>query len=242
MDTKKRIKNRKNAFTMTELMIVLVAVGFVAITVMPVIISRHQTTVTVNRLQKSYSVVSAAFTRARAVNGPVYNWDIRNNHAAEDVFNIIKPHLKINKVCGNQTNQNCVAQTYGRLNNNGTDGGDGDTRYYKSILADGSSFAVRMDNINCTIVKGENEYLKHICGIAFVDINGVRKPNVAGKDKFEFYITSYGIYPRGSRFETSISRLDGPEGCSNKSAKGYGCSAWVLTNKNMDYLIGTVSW
>lgn len=242
MEAKQRIKNRKNAFTMTELMIALVAIGFVAITVLPVFITKHQTAAAVKKLQKNYVTVSTAFNKAIAVNGPIYTWSIRNNYAAEDMFNMVKPHLKLNKICGIKTNQNCVAQTYGRLNNSGTDGGDGDKRYYKSILSDGSSFAVRIDNTGCNTVKGENEYLKHVCGIAFVDINGVRKPNVAGKDKFEFYITSYGIYPRGSRFETSVSRLDGFEGCLNKTAKGYGCSAWVLTNKNMDYLIDTVSW
>lgn len=238
----KKARQRKKAFTMVEMMIVLVAIGFVAVTVLPVFISKHQTRVVVNRLLKSYSLVSAAFNKAYAINGPVYSWDIRSSYAAEDMFNIIKPHLKINKVCGNRTKQDCVAKTYGRLNGNGTDGGDNDTRYYKSILSDGSAFAIRIDNPNCNIRKGDNEHLKHVCGIAFVDINGVKKPNVAGKDKFEFYITAFGIYPRGSRFETSISRLDGLDGCSNKTAKGYGCSAWVLTNKNMDYLIDTVSW
>ena len=224
-------------------MIVLIAIGIVSVTVLPVFIAKHQQSRVVIKVKKNYTVISSAFKRAIAVNGPVYTWDIRNgNKGAEDMFNILKPYLSINKECGTSTNQSCVAKTYGRLNGSGTDGGDSDKRYYKALLNDGTSFAVRLDNASCNTIKGNNAFLQHICGIAFIDINGLRKPNVAGKDKFEFYITSYGIYPRGSMFETSISRLDGMDGCSNKSAKGYGCSAWVIAKENMDYLYDTVSW
>ena len=221
------------------MMIVIVAIGIVSVTVLPVFNAQYQQKQVISQVRKSYAVISTAFKRAIAVNGAVYNWDVRN---AEDMFNILRPYLKIKQECGIQTNQSCIAHTYGRLNNSGTDGGDSDKRYYKSVLTDGSSYAIRVDNAACNIVKGNNEYLKHVCGIVFIDINGLRKPNVAGKDKFEFYITSYGVYPRGSMFETSVSRLDGPEGCSNMEAKGYGCSAWVISKGNMDYLYDTVSW
>ncbi len=241
ISNKRNIRN-KSAFTLVETMIVFIAIGIVSVFLMPFFIASHNERQTVSHVQKSYTVVEEAFKRAIMSNGPIEGWFVQKNKGAEDVFNTLSSHLMINKICGTGATGNCVAEKYGRLNNSGTDNGANDKRYYKTVLADGSAFAIRIDDVNCKTSKGKNDFLKKVCGIAFFDINGPNGPNVAGKDKFEFYVTSLGIFPRGAQAETSAAKLNGNDGCSSTKAKGYGCTAWILVRNNMDYLRTEVKW
>ena len=75
-----------------------------------------------------------------------------------------------------------------------------------------------------------------ICGDFAVDINGINtKPNTYGKDIFYFDITKNGIKPQGRE-----ERRPFDDYCNmtitSTSYNGYGCAAWVLQFKNMDYL------
>ena len=54
-----------------------------------------------------------------------------------------------------------------------------------------------------------------------------------GKDVFFFYITPNGIVPQGISNET---RMPFESECVGSRLRGFGCTAWVIQNKNMDYL------
>ncbi len=150
------------------------------------------------------------------------------------------------KDCGSSITDPCFADKYALLNssNQHTVDYNIDTKRYRVVLADGSAFMVRVTSPKCDNDRGNNKFLKHICGHAYIDINGHKKPNFPGKDMFEFHITEYGIYPKGTNleYEDSPSVFNSDGGCSNTTKKGYTCSAWVLTKGNMDYLHHTVSW
>ena len=63
-----------------------------------------------------------------------------------------------------------------------------------------------------------------------VDTNGIKEPNTLGKDIFSFYLTDSGIIPCGTNSD-DMSYF--PNDCVSK---GYGCTAWVIQQKNMKYL------
>lgn len=73
-----------------------------------------------------------------------------------------------------------------------------------------------------------------------VDINGDGKPNTFGRDIFSFYIARDRIIPYGGvkepyyKFKWLCNKIrpDYWDGAYN----GEFCTAWVLVNKNMDYL------
>lgn len=88
---------------------------------------------------------------------------------------------------------------------------------------------------DCNIVRGMTPALKSICAEIFIDINGMQNPNTFGRDVFIFYWTKNGLIPVGSQEEHSHVTFST---CSKNVANssGYGCTAWVLVNENMDYL------
>ena len=71
-----------------------------------------------------------------------------------------------------------------------------------------------------------------------VDVNGDRGPNRFGVDIFVFILTNDGIIPTGGNFigPSTVWPYDFENGCLNSDSKGGGCTAWVLTHSNLDYL------
>lgn len=95
-------------------------------------------------------------------------------------------------------------------------------------------------NPYCDEVYGESTPLQNVCGEIIVDLNGENKPNIFGKDTFLFYITANGIVPSGLEDD---KKNPFPDECSLINSQGYGCTAWVLMNQNMDYLsCGNLDW
>ena len=79
---------------------------------------------------------------------------------------------------------------------------------------------------------------------SFVSCRSKKKPNVLGKDVFSFYLSDYGVVPRGVKIMESGNGSYGKfsEHCGrNKS--GFTCAGWVLYNENLDYLhCDDLSW
>lgn len=68
------------------------------------------------------------------------------------------------------------------------------------------------------------------CGSMFIDINGEKKPNKEGIDRFGIYIVSDGIVPMGHPEETVYNQVFDASNVDRR------VTAWVIFNKNMDYL------
>ncbi len=68
------------------------------------------------------------------------------------------------------------------------------------------------------------------CGKFYIDINGEKKPNQEGVDRFGFFIVSDGIVPMGHPKENIHNTVFD---ASNVDSR---VTAWVIYNKNMDYL------
>ncbi|MDP4121443.1 MAG: hypothetical protein Q8876_10400, partial [Bacillota bacterium] len=89
-----------------------------------------------------------------------------------------------------------------------------------------------------------NPYIHDVCGEIWVDVNGLKGPNILGLDNFWFYLSSDGrISPTGSKGESWGYSFD--ERCKNYSINhdGMGCTAWVLQNENLDYRkCSNLSW
>lgn len=62
--------------------------------------------------------------------------------------------------------------------------------------------------------KGDNKNLEQTCAALTIDINGEKKPNKKGVDRYLFYVTKNGVFPAGS----------------NNYCNGLDCSAYVAKN------------
>lgn len=193
---------------------------------------------TVSRLKKAYSSLSQAMIFTVNENGTPDNWGIGSfgdSQGAKNVMNKFRPYLNIAEDCANDNE--CIRMLdYKFLNGRNF---NEYTKYAGLKLADGTYIMALAGSNDCSTEAGTSEELKHLCAFLYVDTNGARKPNIVGKDMFEFILTKNSIIPSGSLFaypETFQSH------CLNGST-GLACTAWILMNENMDYLhCDDLSW
>ena len=92
----------------------------------------------------------------------------------------------------------------------------------------------------------ENSPYWHMCGTIFVDTNGDKLPNRYGVDFFTFIFTDSKIIPEGTPptpyYNLRTSCNPNLATSWDGSRNGNFCAAWIITNRNMDYLHKTVSW
>ncbi len=235
------------AFTLAEVLITLGIIGVVAAMTLPTLIQNYKEKQTVTALKTAYSIFSQAFTRAVEDNGSPEYWGFNtieasyddNNNATFDnennrnsskiLFDIFKKYLQVGQKCEPDNKKGCmkIGETEG---------------VYSGILANGMSFNFIPRNSSCQEVNGTSKALKHVCADITIDINGPQKgENVGGKDTFRFYITKYGIIPKGTANDIKFSFKN--RCYYNDQSFGEACTAWVLYNENMDYLhCNDLSW
>ena len=231
--------SRKIAFTLSEVLITLGIIGVVAAMTMPTLINQTNEKETVVKLKKVYSILQNAYKMAELENSEITNWYSSSGTQKDNMaifYNNLKPYLKIAKDCGDKSG--CLTEgpiktldgrDYGDYNNTPNE--------YKFILTDGTTMWFYWSGGNaCTPDTDE-------CGNIKVDINGKKGKYAFGRDVFIFVITPKGIVPAGMR-GTTVASFENKCNMSKKTdANGYGCTAWVLQNENLDYLhCNDLSW
>ena len=233
-------------FTLAEVLITLGIIGVVAALTIPTLMQKTDDRENISRLKKFYSVAENAFKLAEVENGTVDKWGLNrslyssqyNNpdtspeaKAASDAgvnkfWSILLPYFNNAKIVGNGK---------GDLANYLLDGRENDTIGKIVEFSDGSVVRSTFITENVSCIEGSRQN-DNMCGDFFLDVNGDKKPNTLGKDIFAFKILKDGIIPYGTKgssnrsFETSCNMT------SSNEANGFGCTAWVLLNDNMDYL------
>ena len=249
---------KKNAFTLAEVLITLGIIGIVAAMTMPTLIQKNNEKATVTKLKKFMSVMNSTLQMSIEANGPIESWGLTKSvydeetgtnpeetKVSQDYFikTYILPYIKYVKYCS-PTSSDCYK--YDRYSLDGTAFG---TLPEQLILADGAVInSFWFESSSCSLRVGDMKQLSNICGQIFYDTNGRKGPNKTGEDVFLFYFTKYGVVPMGTAMETS--EMSGSFKFSkycNKSIpnrlNGYGCTAWVIYNENMDYLhCNDLSW
>ena len=227
-------------FTLAETLIVMGIIGVVAALTLPNLNSATGDKEKVAKLQKIYSNLQDAFSRAESVYGPLDEWcaNISNNDTAciTKVMTRVSDFLKVSKDCGysgdtNETGNGCfiVSGNEGFVISAG----------YTLILADGASIKVERGlgtchNIALSSITSDVPEKCVLCEID-VDIDGPNKgSNMPGKDIFSFYITKQGIVAAGSENELTDATLK--TNCFSKGGQSPRCTAWILKSGNMDYL------
>lgn len=224
---------KKIAFTLAEVLIVLMIIGIIAEITIPTLVKNIQTAETVSMLKKEYSVMQQATNEAMITNGTPDTWSTDpgwgQQQGATDLKNIYAKYLKYSKQC--EADTSCYPTVY-YLNSASTwQAPDASTLQ----LADGSIWIFRKWSTTNNSVSGTGP-LSNAIGVIHVDLNGFKNPNMIGKDIFRFELTASGVVvPSGvpddtNSFDTLCSNYD------TSTSAGQGCTAWVIYNDNMDYL------
>lgn len=212
----------KKGFTLAEVLITLGIIGIVAALTIPYITAGYQKQGTINKLKKSYSIISQAFKTSELDNGESVYWDTSQPKKYFQTY--WQPYLNILQIC---TSDNMC-------------GYNSNTPWYRSngqpdiihlilddyrvsfILSDGTlvSFFTRAGFESET----DGSVTDSKSNLILVDINGSIKPNKFGKDVFYFErIDGEGIMPYGYN--------DNDETINNNCSKkgfGYKCSAKII--------------
>ena len=229
----------KKGFTLAEVLVTLGIIGIVAALTMPSFINNYQKTVWTKQLQKSYATVQQGFKLMMA---------------QEEVDSIDSTHaFQALKTYGcarldGETMSNCT-EFYNNLKKYFTityiDDTYGNKKSSAKIyLADGSYiFGYRFWG---TSRGATNSEIKRF-GDFWIDVNGDKKPNEKGRDRFYFIVSQTGdVYAGGSK-QSSLA-LYGDETtmywktnvhyanhCYGKGFNNTTCAGRVLEKGKMDY-------
>ena len=251
---------KRFGFTLAEVLITLGIIGVVAAMTIPTLVKNYQKTVWVNQLKKSVSTLEQGFQKALADDGVDSLLDSEfvkrqgNESNQQYLERTFSKYFKVTKV---EDLGEDIWNSYKALN-----GGElGLDSVYGIYLEDGTMLLVYMfgfdeDGIlsiintrtNTKSLGGKfNTSIFTDWGIG-IDINGNKKPNVMGRDYFQFILAEDGhLYPEGGRdyaiwswqksiTDTSNTRYwKNSNDCSN-SGYGFQCPGRIVESGwKMDY-------
>ncbi len=196
-----RIREKtKTAFTLAEVLITLGIIGVVAALTLPTLITNYQKKETVSKLKKVYSELQQATLMARQDYGEVDSWDFSDPYSFGQKYYV--PYLQVIKKTEKDRSYSYIDLA-------------GEVHYPNTasfILADGTYVYFALFN--------RYEVPFHI----LVDLNGMRGPNILGRDLFAFSycngkLSPYSQYKLENFNRTSVM-LAGYSGQCNKKARG----------------------
>lgn len=205
------------AFTLAEVLIVLGIVGIVAEMTIPALVANYQKTVYVTQLQKSYSEMNQVLRQMSADSGCVNDLKcsgLFDTGTTSTTFSqsLIK-YFKVVKICSTGGNGGCFPATTNRRYDNTNNQVwlyDANDTYYKFVTVNGVSYSIENLGTNCDTnwSNSGSGNMKQVCGSIRVDINGLQKPNLSGRDTFVFWITNGKgalLYPLGGADDKSLN-------------------------------------
>lgn len=247
------MSNKRIAFTLAEVLIVIAVIGIVASLTIPTLVQKYKERETVAKLKKVYSLVSQAYNLAIAENGTLDTWGLHTSvsdyndeddfaepdssfASREKIIRALAKYLKYDKIIIERiTSEKDASETAIYLN---------DGTKLDSFFIDFSQWGTNEGNSGskCMAYYGDSKALQEGCANFIVDINGDKEPNELGEDRFGFYITKNAIIPRGTIESRELYSFE--NACLNPNQYDrVACTAWVIENENMDYLhCDDLSW
>ncbi len=213
---------KKCAFTLAEVLITLGIIGVVAALTIPTLMQSYQKKQYVSGFQKAWGILTNAFELSEAHNGFINTWD--EPTSCSDINYLEKywvPYFNISKNCKLSTGQGCWAKETSFMDGTAAPHNDY-LDQYKILLTDGMSINF------CPVIDGRKD--NHSITI---DINGLKGPNIYGRDIFRFSVDAQAkqkIFPRNNNSKT-FEELK--EDCISE---GSSCGAYLVKNGyKMDY-------
>ena len=225
-------KESKIAFTLAEVLITVGIIGVVAAMTIPSLIQSYKEKATVTAVKQSYSIFAQALKMVTIDNPDLSALTDSSLSAKENsqiMFKEISKHIKKVKSC--DVDKKCMGNTYYlNLNNEKVSNWDTYNNLVTGVLANGTSFWILSLPAS---ISGEETY----AGQIGIDINGNKRPNKFGVDFFWFTFNKNGELFAGRGEGTGGISWNCELSPSNSNwSNGYGCSEWIITHGNMDYL------
>ena len=218
------LSSNLKGFTLAEVLVTLGIIGVVSAMTVQSLMQNYQRQSYVTQLHKFYNILNQSLIRyqtdSNAVN--LKEAGLTSLAALDDFF---QNYFKILNNCNEEITP-CFASEYKNMLGKSFTIGLG----HKVTLADGTSVAYGVVNYNSSIQF-----------VAYVDINGPKGPNIAGRDTFAIYIYNNGLiddYSDGMAPMTNDQREAAFNNyCADPSMNNwYGCFGKILNdNWQMTY-------
>lgn len=223
---------KKIAFTLAEVLIVLGIIGIIADMTIPNLKRDIDKIVYVTQLKKFYSTFQQGMNMMMVREG-VNSIDETGLLEPARQDELIKRTFNVTRTCkGSDTS--CKIKKYKYIDK--TNFNDWFDAGYNFITADGMTINLSL-NSSCEIGGTATFYW---CGVVTVDINGEKKPNIAGRDFFQFGLEKSGsIFSWGSKKYSDLGLgnywRDDTTSCGREGnsliiagTRGSGCAARII--------------
>ena len=231
----------KAAFTMAEVLITLGIIGIVAAMTLPVLIGKYQKLVTETKLKKVYTVLSQLVIKSQEENGPAYfsTSEEIDPDVIKNFFNTYwKPYFNSPTVSRENRNPFNNGQSvdsykaYTNLNNKPLDISIyttyGAGRVYFTTNDGTDYFLIMTRWINEYDDDGNRiptTYNYASTQNVYADLNGVKPPNIIGKDVFMFIVDFDKNIVRANGYDKTTNEIN--RNCSLSGTGAY-CAAKIM--------------
>ena len=191
----------RKAFTLAEVLVTLGIIGVVSAMTIPSLTQSWQKKAYVTQLHKVYNVFQQAFAQMLNDNHAMYLEEAGLISSDDVEKKFLHDHFKVIKDCGRST-VGCFASKY-----RGLDGGTTSPNNvgHNVVIADGTAVSFHIDGMDADTVE-EDDYM----GYMYVDTNGLKGPNVAGRDYFRMYFFADGAV---DDYRVNIACRTGKDDC-----------------------------
>ena len=214
---------RYNAFTLAELMIVIMIIGVIASITIPGLLNDTNDSEFNTALKKAYSDLAGAIVLIQANNnGVVSVGDVSGSSSTT----LRSDFCSVMTCTKTDTTQNLFGSTDYKFYKGGNSGWPASSSSPAAMLNNGNIIEFT-SNSTCSGTPITT------CGTIAVDINGTKGPNMFGKDTYQFWITrqatsngdtAYSVIPFGSQGDGYSSSGNCVAGASSWNASN-GCTA-----------------
>lgn len=183
------IKSQKCGFTLSEALITIAVIGVIAALTLPAVITNFQQNAMLASLKKSYVQLqhnltylkSERFTKATLTKSILSLANPKSNTLDTSVGQFFTEYYNISVDCGTNPSNGCFASKYSTIS------GSSVSFSCKSGSREGKSVLLKDGTAMC-IIPANMSGTTFIPAVVFVDVNGQKTPNKAGKDLFTFNI------------------------------------------------------
>ena len=222
-------KFRRVAFTLAEVLITLGIIGVVAALTLPTVIQKYQKQVTVTKLKKAYSVLGQIAQKSLADND-VVNFSegtVATQESVKEFFDTYwLPYFNGANVDTSPSGPWQGSNIAYKYKNGNTYNISIYTRYSAGRIlfstTDGVSYFIIIIRWR-DIANGDWTPIFNPKQEVIVDVNGIKPPNVLGKDIFRFWIDFKDGIVRADGYNKSTSEIN-----SSCNTSGIACAAKIM--------------
>lgn len=228
----------KQAFTIAEVLITIGIIGIVAAITIPTLMQNTSDAQLKTAWKKSFAALSNATNLMKTENGGGMTGLFTSGTSS--MLSEYSNKLNVSKTClTNSETEKCIASRYYKALKGTGSGGTDALNIPGIILNDGTSIVFYQSGtqaLNCDRALSTVPPLSQTCGNLYVDVNGLKPPNVLGRDLFLIFVTHTGAYPAGANavnFTANITDMtDFTISCNPANTSftwsGMGCGAKYL--------------